>query len=222
MHFVPSALGIFLCTKSTPSPAPINLSFAFVSQKHLRPKLLEQTKAISLPLSPAAHLPPPPSSSGTQMASHQTGWREGSQLHLFINEGPRRGRHGGSVGYRPCLLAPSWHPKRGAGLTRDLPGSGPSAGALAHLPPMVGGRRWSARSSTSGKGRQEKPAGSPVVSCSWWTGRSGPWWRNDRSSQAMGWEQGSCQQSGQCVVGCLLQWPQVLHLCLPQFSASKP
>lgn len=160
------------------------------------------------------------------MASHQTGWREGSQLHLFINEGPRRGRHGSSVGYRPWLLPPSCHPNWGAEVMSNGLGRSPSARALAHLPPMVGGHRRPAHTPTPAhlgkKGWQEKPAGSLVVSCSLWTGRSGAWWENHRSNQTTGWERGSLLQLGQWVVGCLLQWPWVRHLCLPLFSASEP
>lgn len=97
---------------------------------------------------PSLSRPPPappsgwacPSSPGAQMAAHQTGWREAPNYPSLLTRGlAGEGRHGSSVG---CgLLALSCPPNWGAEVRSNPLGS---AGALAHLPPAVGGHRWSA------------------------------------------------------------------------------
>lgn len=77
-----------------------------------------------------------PSSSGTQMASHQTGQREGSQLCLFINKGPRQGRDCSRVGDSQRLPAPSRHPKWGVEAVGHLLGK--SFGPPASPPHAMG------------------------------------------------------------------------------------
>lgn len=157
------------------------------------------------------------------MASHQTGWSERSQLHLFINEGPGRGRHGSSVGDRAWLLVPSCHPKWGAEVMSDLPGRSPSAGALAQLPRTHGGwalpacPRWHIWDRVAGKTCREPCCFLHSVDgeIQGTVGES-PIQPSHRVTP------GSLLQLGQWVVACLLQWPWVRHLCLPQFSASKP
>lgn len=76
------------------------------------------------------------------------GWRKGSQLCLFINEGPWQGR--GRVGDRQQLPATSCHPKWGTEIAGNLPGRSPHERGLGHLPAMpwdamVGEHSWSAR-----------------------------------------------------------------------------
>lgn len=85
--------GAHLCQRRS------NLFCASLSQKrtpkHLRAKLLEQTKEISLALSAAASSP---LRLGLPLLPRRTNGRApdgvegGSQLPLFINQGPRRGR----------------------------------------------------------------------------------------------------------------------------------
>lgn len=86
----------------------MHICIYILSKNHLRSKLLEQAELFSLHLSPSTNTSQCricSSSSSTQMASHQTGWRVGSQLHFILwtwgqdREGAGRGggtHHAGS------------------------------------------------------------------------------------------------------------------------------
>lgn len=160
---------------------------AFLSQKHLRPKLLEQTKEVSLPLSPAAAsplsagpAPPPPAHKWPH--TRRDGGRAPNYTSLLT-----RGHGGeGNAGYRLLPVTQT----RAAEVAGNLQTRSPSAGALG--PPAARGGWASLVCPSPEKGRQEKPAGSPVVSCRLWVRRFGVWWENGRCTKPWGGSRGPC------------------------------
>lgn len=133
-------------------------------------------------------LPPPPLRAGSAPPPPAHKWphtrRDGGRAPNYASLLTRgHGGEGTAAAWgtdRGCWLLPITE-TGGAEVTSNLLGRSPSARASAHLPApaMVGGHRWSGPAGTSGKGWQEKPAGTPVASCSLWRGRAGAWWEND-------------------------------------------